>query len=107
MPPESLTLIERYGSFGLVVVIVLAAIVGIVLFLRYLKNDLIPRAFKYLEDKDAEHREHLKDRDAVCKQAAETAAAAVEDNKRLAGVIADLVVEVRRMKDETHEHRTT
>lgn len=87
-----LTLVERYGSFGLVCLIVLAGIVGIVMFLRTLRNDFIPRAMAFLEKKDADHAAHLEKRDAVCKQASETAAKAVE-------ALGDLTTEVRRMLD--------
>ncbi|AMV24620.1 hypothetical protein VT84_09505 [Gemmata sp. SH-PL17] len=98
------TLIERYGSFGLVCVIVLAAIIGGVMFLRYVKNDFIPRAVTFLEDKDKRHETYLRERDVVCKQAAETASSAVDALQRNNEVLADLVTEVKRLKDRTDEH---
>lgn len=97
MPPESLTLIERYGSFGLVCVIVLAAIAGALLFLRFVKNDLVPRAFEFLKQKDADHAARLERRDAVCQEA-------IANVGKLSEVVTELLAEVRRMKDETAEH---
>lgn len=63
MPPEALTLVERYGSFGLLVVIVFAAMAGGVWTVRWLKNDFVPRAFAYLEAKDARHEQALAKKD--------------------------------------------
>ena len=99
-----LTLVERYGSFGLVCLIVIGGIIGIIQFLRTLRNDLIPRAFAYLEKKDADTAAYLKERDAVCKMAAETAAKAAEQVERMTEAVADLVTEVKRLKDRTDDH---
>lgn len=61
MPPESITLIERYGSFGLLCVIALATLSGIGWGAWYLTARLLPRVFEHLK---GESDERQKQRDA-------------------------------------------
>jgi len=64
LPEGALSLIERYGSFGLVCVIVIALIVGIFAALRFVKTDVWPKLMAYLEQKDAAHAAEREKKDA-------------------------------------------
>lgn len=65
MDGQSLTLIERNGSFGLLVVMMAALLIGIATLVRWVKNEAFPRCLAYLESKDREHAaERKEERDA-------------------------------------------
>lgn len=100
MPPESLTLIERYGSFGLLCIIVLSLMVGIAAALRFVKNDLIPRAFDYLEKKDADHAAQLAKKDADHAAHLETRDAAQQEAMgKVAGALDKVCERLEKVED--------
>lgn len=87
---ESLTLIERYGSFGLLALIVLAGLAGLAIVLRWVKNDLIPKASAYLDA-----------REATCQEAVKTSAGAVAGLARNTKAVRRLAREVKKLKDNS------
>lgn len=66
MSPAELTMVERFGSFGLVVLVVGAGVYGAYRLATYVKDELIPRAFAYVEAKDKQHAsERREEREAT------------------------------------------
>jgi len=93
---NAVTLIERYGSFGLLVVIVLLGMGGIGWCVWYAACRLIPKVMAWLEKRDADHAAQMERRDVICKTAAETSAKAATQVGEVAKIVGELAAEVRQ-----------
>lgn len=106
LPPESITLIERYGSFGLLCVIALATLTAIGWGAWYMTTRLIPRVFSHLDAERAERETQrslfateLEKRDEAQQKMHEECQ---KTARQTAEVLGALVAEVKSLSGDTH-----
>lgn len=64
MPPDSLTLVERYGSLGMIFVMLLAGVTGMSAFAWWFTQRGIPQAIEFMHRVLAEHKAERERKDA-------------------------------------------